>query len=164
MTPLQAAVMAAAVANKGLVWKPYIVDKIKKENGDILYENEPFLINRIRLNNSTWELIDTALKEVVNSGTGRGAKINGLEVRGKTGTAQNPHGDDHAWFVAYASMPGEEPEIALAVLVEHGEHGASAAAPIAAEVMYGYFKERLAAAVKDGRQKKEQKETINTLN
>ena len=75
------------------------------------------------------------MKRVVTEGTGRIAGIKGLDVRGKTGTAQNPLGKDHAWFVAYAGVPGRKPEIAVAVLVQHGAHGASSAAPIARRVI-----------------------------
>ena len=80
---------------------------------------------------------------MINTGTGRSAKIEGAEVFGKTGTAQNPQGKDHAWFVSFAQMPGEPAEIAVAVLVEHGLHGASAAGPIAREVMMAALGDRL---------------------
>jgi len=60
-----------------------------------------------------------------------------LSVVAKTGTAQNPHGEDHAWFICYA--PEEAPRVALAVLVEHGGHGASAAAPLARQILNGVF-------------------------
>ncbi|MFH1283935.1 MAG: penicillin-binding protein 2 [bacterium] len=140
VSPLQAAILAATVANRGMLWRPYIVDRIVDSDGSVLYKNEPYLVSKNRYLDGTWELLDAALKEVVESGTGMACKIKSIEVAGKTGTAQNPHGEDHAWFVAYASLPGEKPEIALSILVVHGEHGASAAAPIAREVIQAYFK------------------------
>jgi penicillin-binding protein 2 len=75
----------------------------------------------------------------VSSGTGYSARVPGLIVAGKTGTAQNPHGDDDAWFIAYAGRPGEVPSIAIAVLVENGGHGAVAAAPVARKMILASF-------------------------
>ena len=98
-------------------------------------------------------LVKQGLWEVVNTdkGTAKGARFYGLEVSGKTGTAQvisrkdgelentelGDHLKPHAWFVAYA--PSTNPEIAVAVIVEHGEHGSSAAAPIAREMIKAYL-------------------------
>jgi len=70
------------------------------------------------------------LREAVRRGTGRPADVAGLDVAGKTGTAQNPAGADHAWFVGFA--PADRPRLALAVVVEHGGSGSQAAAPVAA--------------------------------
>lgn len=75
----------------------------------------------------------------MDDGTARRAKIKGLDVYGKTGTAQNPHGDDHGWFMAFAGREGEEPSIALAVFVEFGKGGSSAAGPIARSMLEAYF-------------------------
>ncbi len=77
--------------------------------------------------------------DVVNSpgGTGHRARLSDIVVAGKTGTAQNPHGEDHAWFVAYA--PAENPRIAIAVIVENGGSGGSVAAPIAQKTLEAYF-------------------------
>ena len=79
------------------------------------------------------------MKGVVHgeNGTGRASRVAGLESAGKTGTAQNPHGDDHAWFVSYA--PADNPEIAVAILVENSGHGGSIAAPIARSLYSKYF-------------------------
>ena len=83
--------------------------------------------------------VQSIMKDVVNSpgGTGRRARLSDIVVAGKTGTAQNPHGEDHAWFVAYA--PAENPRIAVAVVVENGGSGGRVAAPIAQKTLEAYF-------------------------
>ncbi|MGH2374532.1 MAG: penicillin-binding transpeptidase domain-containing protein, partial [bacterium] len=78
-----------------------------------------------------------ALEAVVLRGTGRGARIPGVRIAGKTGSAENPRGEPHAWFVAYA--PADNPIIALAVVVEHGKRGGVAAVPIAKAVLQTFF-------------------------
>ena len=80
-----------------------------------------------------------AMEAVVNDagGTGGSAKVEGIRVAGKTGTAQNPHGEAHALFVCYA--PAEAPRIVVAVLVENAGHGSTAAAPIAQKVLQAFF-------------------------
>ncbi len=77
--------------------------------------------------------------EVVNEagGTARGSRLADWTLAGKTGTAQNPHGEDHAWFIGYA--PAEDPEIVAAVVVEFGGHGSSAAAPIVSKLIAYYL-------------------------
>lgn len=90
------------------------------------------------------------MREVVTDGTARAANLEGLEVAGKTGTAQNPRGADHAWFVCMAPAP--RPRIVIGVLVEHGGSGASAAVPVAVGLLkkaqsLGYFE----TAANDGR-------------
>lgn len=84
----------------------------------------------------------------MSDGTGRGVQIPGLTIGGKTGTAQNPGGDDHAWFVAYAGRPGEEPSLALAILVHHGGHGAEAAIPVARRILQAAFPQSAKAPIR----------------
>ena len=84
-------------------------------------------------------MIFKALKHTVEGGTAARVRIKGLDVYGKTGTAQNPHGEDHGWFLAFAGREGEAPSIALAVFVEFGEGGSSAAGPIARAMLEAYF-------------------------
>ena len=135
MTPMQAAGMIAAVANGGFFHRPYYVDRIVRSDDQLLYSGKSEVLSRVELKAGSWALIREGLKSVVSEGTGQIAKIEGAEIYGKTGTAQNPQGGDHAWFVAYATVGDQPSKIAVAVLVEHGLHGSSAAAPIAKAVI-----------------------------
>lgn len=139
LTPLQMAVYGAALASKGNIYKPYYIQKIVNPQGQILVENKPEIIAHADLKEGHYEIIHQALKGVVDRATGRAARVEGIDVYGKTGTAQNPHGDDHGWFLAFAGLPGQEPDIALSVFVEFGKGGSSAAAPIAREIIKAYY-------------------------
>lgn len=151
VTPVQAALLAAAVANHGKVYKPQIVKEVQLYTGEIYARSKPHLVKEINLSDATWEFLDETLTQVVERGTGQPAKISGIRIAGKTGTAQNPHGKDHAWFVAYA--PVGNPTIALSVLVEHGEKGSVSAAPIARKMLLAALGE--IAAKETGKDKKE---------
>ncbi len=143
MTPMQAAGMIAAVANGGIFHRPYYVDRVVRSDGQPVFRGKPETLSRVELKEGTWRLIREGLRSVVDGGTGQAAKIRGAEVYGKTGTAQNPHGKDHAWFVAYATVNNEPSRIAVAVLVEHGEHGSSSAGPIARAVIEAALRDAL---------------------
>ncbi len=138
VTPLQMAAVMTAVANKGIYYKPYLVKKIvDTETQDIVYEHIPQTKEKIDFKHSTWKLLNKALIETVESGTGKKTKFTKMKVAAKTGTAQNPHGDDHAWCVAYA--PADNPEIAVAVIVENGGGGGTVSVPVAREIFKYYF-------------------------
>jgi penicillin-binding protein 2 len=155
VTPLQMAVLAAAVANGGKRYRPMILDRIETADGEILQESEPKLVGKLPVSRSTLDLVKLGLWRVVNGehGTARGSRLEDIDISGKTGTSQVisrkedeglPEEDipihlrAHAWFVAYA--PSEKPTIAVAVVVEHGEHGSGAAAPIAREIIKTYLR------------------------
>lgn len=135
VTPIQMAQVASAVANRGTFWIPHYVDRIVSPEGQILLQKKPEIAGTVSLKPETWNLLREGLKRVVLEGTGQAAQIKGVDVFGKTGTAQNPNGEDHAWFVCFAEMPGQPSEIAVAVLVQYGKHGASSAAPVAKMVI-----------------------------
>lgn len=139
LTPLQMAVYGAVLASKGNIYKPYYIQKIVNPQGESLEENKPEIIAHADLKEGHYEIIHQVLKGVVDRATGRAARVEGIDVYGKTGTAQNPHGDDHAWFLAFAGLPGQEPDIALSVFVEFGKGGSSAAAPIARQIIKAYY-------------------------
>jgi len=157
VTPLQMSTLIAAIANGGTLYRPLIVSAIETADGNVLESGEPHVTNRINIKPETLAIVRHGLWGAVNGkrGTARGSRLKGFEMSGKTGTAQVVARDegredgskaevedahrfkDHAWFVAYA--PSEAPRIAVAVIVEHGEHGSSAAAPIARAVIQFYL-------------------------
>jgi penicillin-binding protein A len=137
-TALQMAVVTAALANGGIVMQPYLVDQVLAPNLTILEETRPQQVRRAVSEETAAALIQMMVA-VVKEGTGSNARIAGVAVGGKTGTAQNaPTSAPHAWFVALA--PAERPRIAIAVVLENGGGAAEVsgnrlAAPIAREVM-----------------------------
>ena len=172
VTPLQAALLTAAIANGGTVYRPWLVRKVETVEGAVVRQYGPEKVRTIPLKHSTLQLLHRALHDVVNGprGTGRQAHSDLITVAGKTGTAQltEMRGEtikskdlpypirDHAWFVSYA--PADAPEIAVSVLVEHGGHGGFTAAPLAKKVIESYFSlkgQRLAKA-RDGNKPQQQ--------
>ena len=140
VTPLKLAQFAAAVASRGKVYRPYYVEKVvSNQTGKTTVLGKPEVLQTADLKPETYDLLFKALKHTVDDGTARRATIQGLDVYGKTGTAQNPHGDDHGWFMAFAGRKGEDPSIALAIFVEFGKGGSSAAGPIARQMLEAYF-------------------------
>ena len=154
VTPLQMARLISVIYNGGKVYQPKIVRWIGNDETET-YKFTPTLITEIGVRKENLDLIKKALLAVVNeaNGTGSSARVKGVDVAGKTGTAQvitlemekglSAEGEipdeykDHAWFVAAA--PAENPRLALAILIEHGGHGGSAAGPIAADLIKEYL-------------------------
>jgi len=147
VTPLQMACMISAVANRGVFRKPYLVDRIVDFNGVQVYKHKPELTGRINLSDKTWNLLHKALLETVENGTGMRSRLPGIEIAGKTGTAQNSQGKDHAWFISYA--PAGSPEIAVVVIVENGGFGGLNAVPIGRKIYETYFNTDMAAKEKN---------------
>lgn len=133
-TPLNMAMVASAIANKGVMMKPYLVQRAVSLNGVAVYESRPEALTRV-VSTANAEKIAEYMLACVDSGTGANARIRGVEVAGKTGTAQNEReGRDHAWFVGFA--PKDDPQIAVAVIQEYsGSSGGAACAPVARSIM-----------------------------
>ncbi|MDP2807835.1 MAG: penicillin-binding protein 2 [bacterium] len=137
-TPLQMASLYAALANGGVWCQPHLLMKAEDYTGKAL-TGEVISKRRLPLSDGTIAVLKQALYGAVNEPghTGGAARIYGVKVCGKTGTAQNPHGKDHSWFVGFA--PLDDPAIAVAVLVENAGHGSEVAAPMAGKIMQRYL-------------------------
>ncbi len=142
VTPVQMATMLSAVANGGTLVRPHLARDAKRES------------TKLPVSPATLALIRDALADVVQEGTATKARLGPIRVSGKTGTAQvfkksvgvdadkQPKDErDHAWFIGYA--PAENPEIAFAIVIEHGGHGGTTAAPVARQVLEVFFEDRL---------------------
>jgi penicillin-binding protein 2 len=150
VTPVQAASLISTVFNGGKVYEPKIVKEIK-DGKNIVYESKPTLVRELKVKKENLEIVKSGLVAVVNESGGtayNSARLREVTVAGKTGTAQvvaldkKSVGDsneykDHAWFVGLA--PAENPKIAIAVIIEHGGHGGSAAAPFARDLIKEYL-------------------------
>ncbi|MCF7807835.1 MAG: penicillin-binding protein 2 [Candidatus Marinimicrobia bacterium] len=134
-TPLQLAQFAGMIAQKGVQYQPHLVNKILSKNGQLILENKPEAELKVEASEETWQFIQEAMYAVVNGkkGTGKAARHRNVEVYGKTGTAQNPHGEDHAWFIGF-SLDKRYP-YAWAVLLENGGGGGGIAAPFFGRVL-----------------------------
>jgi penicillin-binding protein 2 len=134
-TVLHVARMSAAIANGGWLVEPHFVEHA---TGD-----PPLEWPRIKIEHLTGEtltFLQRGMLLVVEQpgGTASWLRIPWLKVAGKTGTAQNPHGDDHSWYTAYA--PADDPQIAMALIVENAGHGSEVAGPIVRDFMAEYFR------------------------
>jgi len=155
-TPLQLAVMAATIANGGKVMRPWLVERIENWDGETVFAGQPEILRSSGFESRHLALVRAALTAAVNEphGTAFASRLDGVKMAGKTGTAQvvklkeEKNKDipleeilyrfrDHALFVGYA--PADDPEVAISVVVEHGGHGSSAAAPVARAVLARYF-------------------------
>jgi len=142
VTPLQLSNMVSLIANRGYYIAPHLVRSIQEYDGtqDTLHYDK----HTIDAGRDNYEMIVEGMEQVVESGTARvSAKIDSLIICGKTGTIQNPHGEAHSAFVAFA--PKINPKIAIAVYIENGVWGARYAAPIASLIIEKYLKGRIAS-------------------
>jgi penicillin-binding protein 2 len=182
VTPMQMAQLAAEVGNGGTRYKPHFVQQIEGFDGHVIKAYKPEVEAETKVSRHTLEVLRDALADVVNTpnGTGTKAKLDGITVCGKTGTAQvlkmaqgertkteneAERNRDHGWFVAFA--PKDNPKIAIACVVEHGGHGGSSAAPVVHDVLAAFFginpnppdkdkKDKAEAAAKSKRKQQEE--------
>ncbi|MPW25146.1 peptidoglycan glycosyltransferase [Alkalibaculum sp. M08DMB] len=143
VTPLHMAMITSSIANRGMMVEPLLVQKVTGITGNHMIKNNPTVLYQT-MNEQTSSQINEMMQQVVNKGTGTKAKIAGIEVAGKTGTAENElsNGDnskEHAWFIGFA--PAENPQIAVSVIIEYsGSTGGEVAAPIAQQIMRQWIK------------------------
>lgn len=151
VTPIQMAQVTAAVANRGVLYRPHLVRAVMERQSGRVQELPVVSRGRLQVRSETLDLIRTAMEAVVTDGTAKRANSPLVTIAGKTGTAQTASIridtededtpkklKDHAWFVSYA--PADKARIAVAVLVEHMGHGGSAAAPLARRLIETYVK------------------------
>ncbi len=138
MTPLQAAMVAAAVANDGTLMTPYLIDQVRAPDLTVIDQADPETFSE-PVTPEVADQLQEMMESVVAEGSGRAARIPGVTVAGKTGTAQvAPDVPDHNWFVGFA--PADDPQIAVAVFVANGGGtGGDVSAPIAGDVMQAYL-------------------------
>jgi penicillin-binding protein 2 len=155
-TPIQMANMVAQVANNGVRYKPHLVREIRDYGSNLPAEPvKPEVVSNVQATSEFWSELHAALEAVVTKGTASGARLDGISLAGKTGSAEHGSRKDssghfekktHAWFVGYA--PTDQPKIAVCVLLEDAGHGGDVAAPVARDLLNHYFNVTLKASVK----------------
>jgi penicillin-binding protein 2 len=155
VTPMQIARFMSAVANGGVLWRPRLVQRVERADRGVVWTDRGQVSGHVELSPVVWAVLRQSMWAVVNDGgTGVGARLPGLDIAGKTGTAQMiskskaEKGQDHAWFAAFA--PAKAPEVVVVVLVERGGKGGQVAAPIARKILNAIFYEKVAAVGVDG--------------
>jgi len=141
LTPLQIANLSAQIANRGYYYTPHVVKEVKGKALDTKYTEK----HRTTIDTKNYDYIVDGMREAVLNGTCRSGAIPGIEVCGKTGTAQN-RGHDHSVFMGFA--PKENPKIAISVYVENGGYGAVFGVPIGSLLMEQYLTGTLSEASK----------------
>jgi len=139
VTPLQVASWTATVANGGILYKPRIAQKVVDSNGKIIKNFPSEVVRKDFIDSQNIDIVKRGMRSTVTSGTAKSLNSLPFEVAGKTGTAQyGPNNSkEHAWFICFA--PYNDPEIALAVLVEGGGEGSIVSAPVAKQILEYYF-------------------------
>lgn len=137
VTVTQMAMIGAAVANNGVAMNPYVVEKTVSPTGSTISTTSPQAFGRV-ISSSSASTVMGVLEDVINNGSGSAAAIDGIQVAGKTGTAQTGKAADDAWFVGIA--PADNPKVVVAIVIEQGGTGSSAAAPRAKTIMEAALK------------------------
>ena len=140
LTPIQMANLGVILANKGYYYTPHLIRQIGDEK---LFFSDSNFYHKTLIDSSNFEIVHNGMQWVLErpGGTAGRSKLEGVTICGKTGTSQNPHGDDHSVFMAFA--PRHNPKIALAVFVENAGGGGGTAAPIASLMIEKYLKRRV---------------------
>lgn len=139
VTPIQMAVLLSQVANGGIRYQPYVVSRVDNKDGTPAEIFGPKKLGVLPVPKNVMDLVRNGLRDVTAEGGTAGDIFKGfpISVAGKTGTAENAHGQDHGWFVAYA--PYDKPRIVVVALVEQGSFGAGSAGPIVRDILAAFF-------------------------
>jgi peptidoglycan glycosyltransferase len=131
VTPLHVAMMAAAVVNHGVMMRPRLVTEIRSASGAVVKRSSPGVLC-VPMSAEAARIVAGGMRAAVEWGTARAANLPEYVVGGKTGTAENPHGAPHAWFVGYAQHAGRK--VVLSIIIENGGSGGQVAAPLAGSI------------------------------
>ena len=131
VTPLHVAMIAAAVVNHGVMMRPRLVAEIRSADGAVVTRSSPGVLC-VPMSADAARIVAAGMRDAVEWGTARAANLPEYAVGGKTGTAENPHGAPHAWFVGYAQHAGRK--VVLSIIVENGGSGGHVAAPLAGSI------------------------------
>jgi len=139
VTPLQMASVVSQIANGGHRYRPYLVSKILSPSGEVIKTFEPEELGKVNISEKNLKTVREALRDVISPRGTAGYIFENfpMQIAGKTSTAENSHGDDHGWFVAYG--PFDNPTLVVAVVVEQGGYGSDSAAPIARKIFEAAF-------------------------
>lgn len=140
ITPIDMSRYICALATRGKIITPHVGRAVFNKNDETLKLLSFPSDSITNINHRTWELIENGMRQVVagENGTAKVTDIKGLKIHGKTGTAQNPHGEAHGWFIGYSANPLFP--YAIVVFIENGKSGSSSAAPMAKNIMNFYWK------------------------
>ncbi len=137
-TPLQIAVATMGIANRGTIYRPHLMREIVSPDGQVIRRAQPEVIRTISASPQQWEAVVEGMIRVVERGTAGQARVPGVRVAGKTGSAEfRKGGKTHAWFVAFA--PADNPRVVVCVMAEEAGGGGAIAAPIAGGWLKTYF-------------------------
>ena len=137
VSPMHMALITCAIANDGVLMKPYLIDQVVNDNGDSVKKTEPVAYKRLMSSNEA-NLLGKLMKQVVDSGTASALSGRSYTVAGKTGSAEfDEEGHSHSWFIGYSNV--DDPDLVVAVIVENGGSGSEAAVPIAGQIFDAYY-------------------------
>ena len=137
VSPLHMGLITCAIANGGVLMRPYLIDRIENSTGDLVKETEPAAYRRLISTNEA-NLLGKLMQNVVNYGTASALSGRGYTAAGKTGSAEfDENGSSHSWFIGYCNV--DDPELVVAIIVENGGTGSEAAVPIAGQIFDAYY-------------------------
>lgn len=137
VSPGHMALLACAVANNGVVMRPYLIDQVVNNTGDHVKTTQPEAYKRIMTKNEA-TMLGELMKDVVEYGTASALSGQGYTAAGKTGSAEyDEQGSSHSWFIGYSNV--DDPDLVVAVIVEGGGTGSEAAVPIASQIFNAYY-------------------------